>query len=1340
MTIKEESEPLLVQTKNTNGTLTNPTYKSIGYANSEDEQDESSGLYMDTITGNKSNNLRKKSFVNNKNGSGGSSPDGYRTWSEFPTENITYTWSNINVFTSCRESRRTRITNSIKSVLGMSSPRTTHRRKHILKNVTGVAYPGELIALMGSSGTGKTTLLNSLTFRNSSNLIVTGHRAINGVPVSSKILASISAYIQQDDLFIGTLTVREHLIFQALVRMDRHIPQSKRMERVDEVISELALTSCKDTIIGVPGKLKGISGGEMKRLSFASEVLTDPPLMFCDEPTSGLDSFMALNVVTVLKSLSNKGKTIICTIHQPSSEVYAMFDKILLMAEGRVAFLGSLQQAVDFFRILGAPCPSHYNPADFFIQLLAVVPNSEESCKSMIELVCDTFASSEIGTKLAIEAEANSCKSDYYGSWSTDGYSYPRALSPYKASWYAQFKAVFWRSWISVWKEPVLIKVRMLQTIMVALMIGVIYFGQEYDQDGVININGALFICISNMTFQNIFSVISVFCSELPIFMREHFNGMYRTDVYFLCKTLAEVPIFLAIPLLFTVVMYYMINLNPDPLKFIQAAIIITLVSTVATSFGYLVSCVSSSVSVALSIGPPVVIPFLLFGGFFLNAGSVPPYFKWLSNLSWFKYGNEALLINQWASVGNITCSRLNSTCPRDGHIILETFNFHESDYINDYVCLILLTIGFRFLAFLALLYRTYRRQTLTARDYGRWAPNDDGITLTWNELSVYVKTPQNKFFGQASPSFKKIISNVTGAIEPGHLVAMMGASGAGKSSLMSCLAHRIPGGMIVDGDIRVNGKTVGSFMQNLSGFMYQEDLFIGTLTVLEHLNLMARLKLDRRVPRSRREEIINDLVNELNLNKCINTRIGGSGVDKSKLLLSGGERKRLAFATECLTNPKLLFCDEPTTGLDSSSAHNLIKMLQKMTVMQGKTVLCTIHQPSSELFELFHQIILVADGRIAFIGPTHTALEFFKSQGYECPVSYNPAEFLISTLAAYPGSENTSKQAVKRICDQFAVSDYAREIEIKVQLELHMATSYDVMRDFKVQAFEPPYWPYTLFWLCYRSFLDIARDPQIQTIRIVHKIGLALMVGLCFMGTLNLDQKGIQSIQGALFILVTENTFSPMYAVLAFFPTQIPLFLREYQNGICSPLQFYLASLISMIPGLIIEPTIFVSIVYWISGLKTTTEAFLFSIFIIFLCINVSTSCGVFFSVAFDSMEMAMAYLVAFDYSLMISSGLFIKLATLPKYISWIQHISWMMYANEALNILQFDSVQNITCEANKVDIPCLDNGLDVLERLSFSPNNFWKDISCMVMLYLIFHALGFIWLCTRTKSRSRF
>ncbi|KAE9530645.1 hypothetical protein AGLY_011107 [Aphis glycines] len=421
---------------------------------------------------------------------------------------ITYTWTNMNVYTKNGKSQN--VYDTLTSCCSGSLKNKTEN-KQLLNNVSGSAKPGELLALMGSSGAGKTTLLNSLTFRSDRNVMESGVRSINGVPVNSKLLTAVSAYVQQHDLFIGTLTVREHLIFQAMVRMDRHIPYEKRMARVEDVIQELSLTKCQNTIIGVTGRIKGLSGGEMKRLSFASEVLTDPPLMFCDEPTSGLDSYMAQNVVSVLKSMASKGKTIICTIHQPSSEVYSMFDKILLLASGRTAFLGSTNDAIEFFKTLGVSCPKNHNPADFFIQLLAIVPSQEICSYETIDTVCEAYESSNYKSDM-IEHQKQlfSASKSSVDCWGSNGLGLENVSSPYKATWTEQFSAVFWRSWLSIKKEPALTKIRLIQTMLVAALISFIFYNQHLDQDGVMNINGALFMCISNMTFQNVLAVINV--------------------------------------------------------------------------------------------------------------------------------------------------------------------------------------------------------------------------------------------------------------------------------------------------------------------------------------------------------------------------------------------------------------------------------------------------------------------------------------------------------------------------------------------------------------------------------------------------------------------------------------------------------------------------------------------------------------------------------------------------------------------------------------------------------------------------------------------------------------
>ncbi|XP_018318843.1 protein scarlet isoform X2 [Agrilus planipennis] len=553
----------------------------------------------------------------------------------------------------------------------------------------------------------------------------------------------------------------------------------------------------------------------------------------------------------------------------------------------------------------------------------------------------------------------------------------------------------------------------------------------------------------------------------------------------------------------------------------------------------------------------------------------------------------------------------------------------------------------------------------LFGRSYTYWSPVEEGVTLSWRDLSVYVLLKQK---GQP---YKRIINNVSGAVRAGSLVALMGSSGAGKTSLMTALAYRTADHTVVEGDVLVNGQPMGDYMRDISGFMHQVDLFIDHLTVSEHLHIMARLRLDRRTTSQERKQRVLEIMRNLSLLKCRRSKIS---------TISGGEKKRLSFASELLTDPPLLFCDEPTTGLDSYSAQKLIAMMNLMA-SSGKTIVCTIHQPSSQIFKMFSQVILLASGRLAYMGATSNAAEFFESLGYRIPANYNPADFYIRTLAVLPVSEDSCKQAIKTICDHFAVSDFAKEIDVIVQYEFHMARTMQIPTLFtKSRSFRKgPFCWTKLTWLTYRYLLEIVRKPTTHLLRILHKMGLAVVIALCFVGTINLNQGGIQATQGILFTLVTENTFTPMYSVLEMFPLDRLLFLREYKSGLYSPWTYYMSKLLAMLPGLIMDPILFVSVAYTIAGLRQDLHSFSLTLLVTIITMNVATACGLMFSNAFESVPSAFSVLVPFDYILMITSGIFIKLSTLPVILSWTKYISWLMYSMESLSIIQWNGVHNV-------------------------------------------------------------
>lgn len=615
-------------------------------------------------------------------------------------EGLTYSWDKVNVFASTTQ--------------GCGKKKVT-KEKHILKDVTGICRPGELLAIMGASGAGKTTLLNVLTFRSDNALKITGKLFINGRKLNADMLTKSSAYVQQEDLFIGTFTVREQLMFQANLRMDRGLTLKERVARVEEVMQELSLTKCAKTLIGVPGRIKGISGGETKRLAFACEMLTNPPLMFLDEPTSGLDSFMAQSVVQAMKTLASKGKTIISTIHQPSSEVFALFDRVLLMGEGRLAYLGNTQGAVSFFKGLGHVCPKTYNPADFFITTLAVEPEKEEESHAFVHSTCDTFAISSEGLAMARAVEENmqGTANGNVGSWYQMS---KKSVSPYKVGWGQQFRAVLKRSVLANTREPMVLRTKVLQMIVISLLVGVIYLNQEMTQDGVDNINGAIFLILTQISFSNTMGVVNAFCVELPIFLREHFNGMYRTDVYYLSKNVAEFPFTVVLPLLFLSIAYYMIGLYAPAENFFICFGILVLVSNAATSFGFMISCLAKDLNMALAIAAPMLIPLMLFGGLFINVDSIPVYFIWIRYISWFSYGNEALIVNQWADVEEIKCPDEEMFCRNNGTDVIEQLAFDPNNLGFDCGLLIVIIIVFRLCGFLLLLNKT-RRKTIKQID-----------------------------------------------------------------------------------------------------------------------------------------------------------------------------------------------------------------------------------------------------------------------------------------------------------------------------------------------------------------------------------------------------------------------------------------------------------------------------------------------------------------------------------------------------------------------------------------------------------------------------------------------
>ncbi|KAF1762045.1 hypothetical protein GCK72_010307 [Caenorhabditis remanei] len=581
---------------------------------------------------------------------------------------------------------------------------TTKAGRVLLNGVSGCAVPGEVIALMGASGAGKTTLLNTLLQRNLKGLDVEGEILVNGQNIG-KGVTSVSAYVQQEDLFMGTLTVKEHLEIQAKLRLPPGTSKSERAKRVEEVMNEMLLEKPKNSRIGIPGIKKGISGGEMKRLAFATEMINNPPIIFCDEPTTGLDSHMSLQVVKTLEAMAlEKGKTIICTIHQPSSEVFEIFDKVVFLAQGRIAFHGAIDEAIHHFSACGYQVPDHTNPADYFIDTLAIKPSEAETCKQRCQELCDKFEKSVYHERLLKLMDQTKDV---------------RAMTPHhSASYFVLLMALFNRYMLDNIRNPAIMKAKMIQKLFMGLFIGLLFYGLEVDQDGLTGYKGALFYYISELTYSTIFGIQAFMPADYPPLVREYDDRIYPISAYYIAKILSFLPIFTVDGIVLVLSSYFFVGFPINVVTFLRQMITCMIIEWNVAALGIAVCATAPSYAIAVTVTGPLLTVFSLTGGLFTNVSEMHVWISWVQYLSWFRYGYESLVVNQFEheKFDNITCQALDrhgqkqlipdSLCEESGRTVVNNFSFESANLYTNWIAMIYLTIVIYIIGYVGLVRR----------------------------------------------------------------------------------------------------------------------------------------------------------------------------------------------------------------------------------------------------------------------------------------------------------------------------------------------------------------------------------------------------------------------------------------------------------------------------------------------------------------------------------------------------------------------------------------------------------------------------------------------------------
>ena len=510
----------------------------------------------------------------------------------------------------------------------------SHYSKTILRDQAGYINSGETLFIMGSSGAGKTTLLNVLCDRitKSKRARVSGEITVNDTyPVTQKDFGKYGAYVMQDDVLFQTLTCEEALRFAAQLKLG--LKGDELEDKVNLTLESLGLLKCRKTLIGSQ-LIKGLSGGERKRTAIGVELINNPSIIFLDEPTSGLDSFTANKIVKLLVDQAKLGKTVIATIHQPSSSTYELFDRLLLLMDGNTIYQGKAHEASAHFKAIGYECPPFHNPADYFLKEFYVPFNRKQADDDKLEAVVKGY-NDQIRPKMMDEDQALQLKGVTKESLEEQSHH---------VAFCKELILLLARTGKNLIRNPQASRVRIMQTIIICILIILVYWDMGTDEDGINGKAGYSFFLSINQVMTALFSVLLTFLSERPVFLREYANKMYGIWPYFISKSIVEIPFQACIPLFVACVTYFAVGMTADADRFFLHALVLILDVFCATSFGFFVGCAVTNESAANSLVSLMMLPFILFGGFFVNLGDVYVWLRWIQYISPIRYSTEALI------------------------------------------------------------------------------------------------------------------------------------------------------------------------------------------------------------------------------------------------------------------------------------------------------------------------------------------------------------------------------------------------------------------------------------------------------------------------------------------------------------------------------------------------------------------------------------------------------------------------------------------------------------------------------------------------------------------------
>lgn len=1125
-------------------------------------------------------------------------------------------------------------------------------QRKLIQGFTGVVRPGEMMLVLGKPGSGCSTFLSAVASKNSGFTRVEGHVSYGGLSPAEMNKRFRGQVVKdwEDDVHMPTLTVHQTLFFALSMKLRRRL-----RPHIEEFVHSFArMFGIQHTFQTMVGNeyVRGISGGERKRVSIAETLVSNGSVICWDNATRGLDASTAVDYVRSLRIMTDlTHRSTLTTLYQAGEGIYRLMDKVTVIHEGYCIYYGPAQEARQYFKDLGYVDQERQTTADFLTSITDVYERrfradfDINSVPKTAKDMADAYHASAIYKRQLADYEdyiAETERADYQDAEnfqaavrSTKSKTISKS-SPYTVSFMQQTLMCARREiWLFLGDRTGLYS-KFFIIISMSLIIGSLFYNTPSTTAGAFPRGGAIFMAIAFNAWLQLGEVGSATMGRSVINRHKEY-AFYNPAAVNMGRILADFPIIAVQCICFLIPMYFLSQFQRKADRFFILLLITYTTTFCLTQFYRLVAAMNPTFDSAIRFaGAGLNVMFILLGYVIQKPVLLSKYiwFGWIYWINPLSYLFEAAISNEFhnrvmecagsslvPSGPGYTDSRYQS-CTTVGSRAGQTYVLGD-DYLRDNYSYSYdhvwrnfgISIAWTVLYIVLGAYFTSRFSfsgtATSALRFKKGSPvlqkrpqkssdleggaSDDVVVTPVNEShkekpGAKLQVGSDSIFTWSNIAYtvpydggeRKLLDNVSGWCRPGEMTALMGASGAGKTTLLTALSQRIRMG-VVTGDFLVDGKALGKDVARRTGLCEQMDIHDATQTIREAFEFSALLRQSNSIPDKEKLAYVDEVVALLELEELQDAEIGSLGVE---------QRKRTTIGVELCAKPSLLlFLDEPTSGLDSQSAYSIVRFMRKLADA-GQAILCTIHQPSTQLIQEFDQILaLMPGGKTLYFGPIgqegKNVVEYFEQYGAHCPAGANIAEFILEMGVGKIKPQITGDEG-QRLNDWAQVwQRSAQKAEVDAEIERIVSERKPLpavaTEDGDVEFAAPTSKQIRLYTL--RVFRNYWRDPSYQYGKLFATFTNALFNGFLFWKLGN-TQNDLQLRLFSAFLIVL-NTAGVIVSTIPKFLVQRSLFeFREYPSRIYGWVAFCTGNVVAELPYGLLNGVVYWLVWYWPAGM----------------------------------------------------------------------------------------------------------------------------------------------------------